>query len=101
MFTRRIEWELEGAGYDQEETYFLVPVRSFDPVKGAGPTPRPATMLAIAGGRSRNSGLPTKSSIPKRSQTFSNACSILKTDPSAVATSPTAGYASGEEELLR
>lgn len=33
VFTRRFEWDFEGQAYDQEEAYFLVRTRSFEPVR--------------------------------------------------------------------
>lgn len=33
VFTRRFEWDFEGQTYDQEEVYFLVKTRFFEPVR--------------------------------------------------------------------
>lgn len=46
VFTRRVDWEFEGAAFDQEETYFLVRERSFEPARAGWTEIESATMLA-------------------------------------------------------
>ena len=45
VFTRHIQWEFEGAPYDQEETYFLVRARAFAPATAGWTETEAATML--------------------------------------------------------
>ena len=44
LFTRRFSWDFEGIEYEQEETYFLVRTRAFEPVAAGWSETEVATM---------------------------------------------------------